>query len=205
MGEVELEAAAALYAGAQLERLGPFALADRVVELWLRGGLAGAPRDASGPLDRFWLHRAERVADERRQEIHARVFDERFDELWAALLTELTTSGAGAGARAEDLRAHLAARVDERVVALTPTLHSQLGEALEVLDEPDIREPYGARDVWQLVENLARLELGTAVDVHRVQTLAASGSFILGWLAGEDADVRDEVAGAAASWLAAAG
>ena len=66
MGQVELEAAAALYSGALLEELQPFALVDRLVELWLRGGLPTGPTtSASQALDQL-LARRRRALDRRR-------------------------------------------------------------------------------------------------------------------------------------------
>jgi hypothetical protein len=203
VGTVELEAAAALYSGATLEQLGPFALTDRLVELWLLGGVPiGATSGASHALDRYWLARMERLSDEQRRDIYARVFDARFDELWTALLRALAHADSNAGERAEAVRAHLATRVDESILAVTPRLHAHLRQALEILDHPEIREGYGARDIWQLFDQLARLELGSAPDVARARTIATAGAAIIGWLADEDGALNEEVLDAARSWLA---
>jgi hypothetical protein len=200
VGNVELEAAAALYSGATLEQLGPFALADRIVGLWLQGGVpVGPTSDASRALDQYWLQHTERLSDEQRRGIYARVFDADFDELWATLVQP----GADAIRRAEDVRAHVGAHIDEAILEVTPRLHAQLAQALDVLDSPEILESYGARDVWQLVDQLARMELGTAPEVGRARTMAASGTAIIGWLAQEDdGTVTEDVVDAAQSWLA---
>ncbi len=205
MGQVELEAAAALYSGSQLEQLDPFALVDRLVELWMRGGVAtGATSSSSRRLDAFWLHRAERIDAEERRELYARVFDEEFDERFVALAAALSQSDAAARDRAGDVRRVLNAAVDESVLLTAPLLIAHLREALEILDDPEIRNSYGARDIWQLVDTLARLELGREFDVVRARTTAAAGTLIIGWLA-EDTDVvPEEVADAAAVWLSAA-
>jgi hypothetical protein len=203
VGHVEMEAAAALYSGATLEPLRPFALADRIVELWLQGGVPVGPTSgASNALDRYWLQRTERMHDEQRRAIYARVFDTRFEELWAALVAALAQSGADAGEHAEAVRALIDAHVDEAILAVTPRLHAQLAQALEVLDSPEILESYGARDIWELVDQLARLELAnTMPDVPRARTMAASGTAIIGWLAVEDGTITEDVADAAQSWL----
>jgi hypothetical protein len=198
-----LEAAAALYSGAILEQLRPFALADRIVGLWLHGGVpVGPTSDASRALDFYWLQRTERVSDEQRRGIYARVFDAGFDELWTALLAALAQPDADAGQRAEDVRAHVGAHIDEEILDLTPRLHAELAQALEVLDSPEILESYGARDIWELVDQLARMEPGTAPDVARARTMAASGTAIIGWLAAQDGTVTEDVVEAAQSWLA---
>lgn len=82
-------------------------------------------------------------------------------------------------------------------------LHAQLADALAILSEPEVLGAYGARDPWQLIDHLSRLELGGTRDVARRQALAASGTILLGWLAGEDAPVTEELADAAEAFLAA--
>jgi hypothetical protein len=205
VGEVELEAAAALYSAATLEQLDPFALVDRLVELWMRGGVpTGATSDASRRLDRYWLHRAERLATDERRGVYARVFGADFDERWVALVAALAQSDADAAERAADVRAVLNEGVDESVLLAAPPLIAHLREALEILGDPEIRNAYGARDIWQLVETLARMELGREFDVVRARTMAAAGTLIVGWLAEETAAVPEAVADAAAVWLSAA-
>ena len=204
MGDVELEAAAALYSGAALERLKPVALVDRLVELWMRGGLpSGATSSASRALDRYWLHRDGHISQDERREIYARAFDHRFDDRWAALLAALTQAEPGeqAGEQAEALREQLGACVTEDIIELTPRIHAQLVDALEVLEDPEVLLAYGARDIWELIDTLARLELGTVPEVSRVRTMAASGSAIIAWLTDEKSIVTDEVVDAAQTWL----
>ena len=205
MGEVELEAAAALYSGATLDQLDPFALVDRLVELWMRGGVAtGATSSSSRRLDQYWLHRAERLTDADRRDVYARVFGEAFSERWVALVVALAQSDDDAGDRAADVRRVLNAGVDESILLAAPSLIGHLREALEILDDPEILNSYGARDIWQLVDTLARMELGREFDVVRARTMAAAGTLIIGWLAEEVDAVPEAVADAAAVWLSAA-
>ncbi len=206
MGVVELEAAAGLYSCAALEELGPFAIVDRILELWLARGLPiGATGAGSRALDRYWLHRDERLAEGERRELYRAIFDARFDELWTTLVAALAQDRADAGQAAEMVRAHLATRVDERTLALAPLLVEQLREALDVLADRDILDAHRASDMWQLMRHRARLDLGAQIEPERAQTIAAAGSQIIGWLATQD-DAHDDaqVADAARSWLAAA-
>jgi hypothetical protein len=206
VGVVELEAAAALYTGATLEQVEPFTLVDRLVELWLARGLPIGTSGASSALDRYWLHRNDRLSDEQRRGTYARVFDARFDELWMALVEVLAQPEPAAAARrhADAVRAHLGACVDEKVLALTPLLYAQLRAALDVLGDREILATYGAQDIWQLIDQRARLDLGATPDVARVRTMAAAGAEIIAWLAADDDAVSDEAADAARSWLAVA-
>ncbi len=206
MGVVELEAAAALYTGAALEPVGPFEIVERILELWLARGLpVGATGGGSRALDRYWLHRDSRLGGDERRAAYERVFDARFDELWAALLAALADDDAQTERRADLVRAHLGARVDERTIALAPVLIAQLGEALDVLADREILEAHGARDMWELIEHRARLDLGVEAPVARARTMAATGPAIIGWLAApQEEGAAAEAADAASSWLAVA-
>src|SRR5207249_3525311 len=42
---------------------------------------------------------------------------------------------------------------------------------------------YGARDMWQVIDQVAALELGGAKNSVRYRTMAASGAIIIAWLA----------------------
>ncbi len=205
MGQVELEAAAALYSGAVLEQLGPFAVVDRLVELWLRGGLpGGATSSSSVALDRYWRDSEDRLGEVERREIFARVFSAPFDERWIALLAALARAAADAGEPGGAVRDHLNAHVGEATLRAAPLLVTQLRTALDVLNDPEVLSAYGARDLWELVDTLARLELGTEPDVDRLRTMAAAGAVVIGWLAAGAAPAsREEAADAAHAWLAA--
>jgi hypothetical protein len=108
------------------------------------------------------------------------------------------------GWAADELRSTVDAHVDDAARDAVPLLHAQLGAALAILSEREVLAAYGARDPWQLVDQLSRLELGGTRDVARHQTLAAAGAVILRWLAEDGGDVTDDVIDAAQAWLAAA-
>jgi len=205
VGDVELEAAAALYTGAALEPLGPFAIVERILELWLARGLPVGATGSSGALDRYWRQRADGLAETERRAAYAGVFDTRFDALWAALLEALAEDDPEVERHADMVRAQLGARIDERTIALAPLLVEGLRAALDVLSDREVLDAHGARDMWQLIEQRARLDLGLEAPVVRVRTMAAAGPAIIGWLAAPDEDgAREEAADAARSWLAVA-
>ena len=208
MGQVELEAAAALYSGALLEELQPFGLVDRLVELWLRGGLPTGPTtSASQALDGYWRDDAERLTADERRALYAQVFADPFEDLWVALLAAMARADPDVSEHVEAVRAQLSAGVDEATLRTAPLLVAQLRAALEVLHDPEILEAYGARDSWTLIDTLARLELGSEPDVARVRTMAATGAVVIGWLAGgapPAGDAGEEAVEAAQAWLTAA-
>ena len=207
MGQVELEAAAALYSGALLEELQPFALVDRLVELWLRGGLpAGATSSSSQALDHYWRDDAERLTADERRALYGQVFADPFEDLWVELLAAMARAEPDVTEHADAVRAQLSAGVDEATLRTAPLLVAQLRAALEVLHDREILEAYGARDSWALIDTLARRE-GSEPDVARLRTMAATGAVVIGWLAGgapPAGDAGEEAVEAAQAWLTAA-
>jgi hypothetical protein len=185
---------------------------DRLVELYLAGGLpVGGTGDAAALLDAYWLGRAERLPEDERRALYARALGPGFDHLLGRLAAALAAYEPGAAAGDDDvtwaageLRSTVDAHVDDAARDAVPLLHAQLGAALAILSEREVLAAYGARDPWQLIDHLSRLELGGTRDVARHQALAAAGAVILRWLAEDGGDVTDDVVDAAQAWLAAA-
>jgi hypothetical protein len=184
---------------------------DRLVELYLQGGLPVASSgEAATRLDAYWLGRAERLPEDERRALYARALGPGFEHLLGRLAAALAGEDPAGGDdddltwAAGELRSTLDAHLDEAALDAVPLLHAQFGDALAILSEREILAAYGARDPWQLVDHLARLELGGTRDVARHQALAASGTVILVWLAEDGAEVTEEVVSAAQAWLEAA-
>ena len=148
-------------------------------------------------------------ADERR-DLYARALGPGFDHLLERLATALAGDDPGGHGgddvtwAAGELRSTVETHLDEPARDAVPLLHAQLGDALAILSDREILAAYGARDPWQLIDHLSRLELGGTRDVARHQALAATGTVILGWLADDGAGVTEQVVDAARAWLAAA-
>jgi hypothetical protein len=184
---------------------------DRLVELYLAGGLpVGGTGDAAALLDAYWLGRAERLPEDERRALYARALGPGFDHLLGRLAAALAAQhepGAGDDDvtwAADELRSTVDAHLDDSARDVLPLLHAQLGAALAILSEREVLAAYGARDPWQLIDHLSRLELGGTRDVARHQALAAAGTVILSWLAEDEGDVTEDVVNAAQAWLAAA-
>jgi hypothetical protein len=62
-------------------------------------------------------------------------------------------------------------------------LQTQIKDMFAILGDIEIRAAYGARDAFQLIDQVATLELGGARDSVRYRTMANSGAIIIGWLA----------------------
>jgi len=62
-------------------------------------------------------------------------------------------------------------------------LQGQIRDVLDILNEPEIRAAYGARDFAQVIDQVSALELGGARNGVRYRTMATSGAVIIRWLA----------------------
>jgi hypothetical protein len=63
-------------------------------------------------------------------------------------------------------------------------LQQQINDILEILRDEEIQKAYGARDEWQVVDQVAALELGgIRMSTVRGRTMAKSGAVIIRWLA----------------------
>ncbi|MBT8409598.1 MAG: hypothetical protein KJN93_08235 [Alphaproteobacteria bacterium] len=61
-------------------------------------------------------------------------------------------------------------------------LSVQVNEVIDILSDEDIRANFGARDMWQVIDQVASLELGGAKSTSRYRTLATCGTIITAWL-----------------------
>jgi hypothetical protein len=63
-------------------------------------------------------------------------------------------------------------------------LQQQIVDVLEILREDEVQKAYGARDPWQVVDQVAALELGgIRMSTTRGRTMAQAGAIIIRWLA----------------------
>ena len=68
-------------------------------------------------------------------------------------------------------------------------LQQQIKEVIALLSSDDIKLAYGARDMWQVVDQVATLELGGARNSIRYRTMANAGAIIVRWLAKNHRDL----------------
>jgi hypothetical protein len=62
-------------------------------------------------------------------------------------------------------------------------LQKQIKDVMKLLTDSDIKNAYGARDMWQVIDQVAALELGGSRNSVRYRTMAAAGAIIMAWLA----------------------
>jgi hypothetical protein len=62
-------------------------------------------------------------------------------------------------------------------------LRDQIREILDIYRDEELRSAYGARDAFQVIDQVATLELGGARNSVRQRTMATAGATIIRWLA----------------------
>jgi hypothetical protein len=196
-----------IYAASMLEETRVFDVADRLVELWAGGVLPVGPRGGRSALaayERGRLGQTERLA------VYRRCFgvqggdpavepNTSFDELWLRFLRsvaayrrqqsvrELLPARRAAGREAvrkggRDLAANLSL-YGFGAASFAARLQRQVDGAVRVLQTEAVRQVYGARDAWQLIDLVALLDLGGARNTVRHRTRAQAGATIMRWLA----------------------
>jgi hypothetical protein len=70
-------------------------------------------------------------------------------------------------------------------------LQTQINEVLSLLSEQEVKQAYGARDMWGVIEQVSALELGGARNTVRYRTMATSGAVIVAWLAKHARDLAN--------------
>jgi hypothetical protein len=84
---------------------------------------------------------------------------------------------------ARDLAANLSLHGYGIAYFAATDLQNQIQEIITLLSDPDIKTAYGARDMWQVIDQVATLELGGAKNSIRYRTMATAGAIIIRWLA----------------------
>jgi hypothetical protein len=62
-------------------------------------------------------------------------------------------------------------------------LQDTIKDAIEILNDAEVKNSYGARDMFQVIDQVASLELGGARNGIRYRTMANAGAVIIRWLA----------------------
>jgi Phage tail sheath protein subtilisin-like domain/ATPase family associated with various cellular activities (AAA)/Phage tail sheath C-terminal domain len=194
-----LRAIQALYFAAMLEELALFRAVDRLVELFMQGQLPLGAGDARTRLSEYGKRSANRLSEAQRRELYARVFgiaggeggttpNREFDTLWIRFVSAVASwvrPGDNDALRtaARDLAINLSLHGCGLSLYAANELAVTLRDAIAILADPDVRAAYGARDMWQLIDQVATLELGDARNAVRYRTMAAAGAVVIAWLA----------------------
>ncbi len=193
---IHLRAVEILYLAAMLDALKMFQVADRLVELFSSGVLPLGASEARERVSTYWRQSDNRLSDAARRNLYDRVFgvpggdddgssNRQFDELWLRFISSVSSDTARE-IRLREAARELATNLSRYGCGITLYAATELGECIhamfELLGAPEITAAYGARDMWQVVDRVATVDLGGAKDAVRYSTLAASGAVVLAWL-----------------------
>jgi hypothetical protein len=91
-----------------------------------------------------------------------------------------------------DLGANLSLHGYGMTFFVAAELQKEINDIIKLLSDPEVLNAYGARDMWQVIDQVATLELGGARNSVRYRTMAQAGAVIIRWLA----DHAEKLAGA---------
>jgi len=200
-----------------------FDVANALVLRWASGALDIPEGKAAAALYRFHKLRSERSTAEERAMLYKRVLSRGngqllsnmmpntvFPRYWHALMSEATQyiskrEGTGKGDN-QPSRSQLYQTVKDLQYNLTEYMtgmahlqvtedYAHLQEAIELLKMEEIINHFGGRrkSLWNVIESVAKQDLGITVQTSVMRTLAVEGNKVYQWIANfNEATVREE-------------
>lgn len=207
-----IRTAQTIYVAAMFEEIKLFQVADRLVELLQVGMLPIGAGPAGDLLHRYSVESPNRITESERRRFYSRVLDipggdedlevpnAEFPELWLRFISTVSryarqcrvdnVLGADAsvdeqevGEAGRDLAMNLSSHGSGVAHFVATVLLKQIKAAIALLEQPEIRDTYGARDWYQVVDKVATLELGGAQSSTRYLAKATAGATVMAWLA----------------------
>ncbi len=133
----------------------------------------------------------------------------------AGLIVPPTPANATVRAAAQALAANASAHGGGVVQFAARELAEQVQRMIDLLSDRELRSAFGARDMWQVIDQVNQNHLGGARNVARYRTQAEAGDQVLQWLAAHAAQLgsaarvvsagapdEPELAQAVEQWLA---
>ncbi len=200
-----------IYFAAMLEELKVFQVVARLVELFQNGNLPIGRGPAGDRLHAYWKESAARMSDAERRGVYARTLgisdsadggvNREFPDLWqrfvssvSSLVRQKTADRPDAQSvvvavtaqevkqAGRDLAANLSRHGGSARLAAVE-LQREIKNLIGLLSDSEIRSAFGARDMWEVIDQVAAIELGGAKNTVRYRTLATSGGIVISWLA----------------------
>jgi hypothetical protein len=209
-GEIVAEnirATGPIYTSAMLEELKVFQVTDKLVAAF-QNGLLPVKKSVARRLYQYWRESAQRLTEQERKSLYRRVLglpggdpdvvpNQEFGGLWIRFLSSVSelarqrTTDLGPQATTEqktraagrDLAQNLSLYGYGAAFFAATELRNQIDQIVQLLSDREIQQVYGARDMWQVVDRVANLNLGGAANSTRYRTRASSGAAIIAWLA----------------------
>ncbi|HEY5712773.1 MAG TPA: hypothetical protein VIT38_12845 [Allosphingosinicella sp.] len=198
---------------AMFDELKVFDVVDRIVEQFQQGMLPIGPGNAGKLLYRYWRETPNRISEQERKNFAAitlgipggdpsGMVNREFNDLWLRFVSSVSSfirqnevdqllrsatpspiSHQQVRKSARDLAANLSLHGFGMAHFAAREIQSQVKFMIALLQDPEILGSYGARDMWQVVDQVATIDLGGARTSSRYRTLATCGTIITAWLA----------------------
>lgn len=198
---------------AMLEELKAFEVVNKLVELWQNGMLPVGRGDAGNLLYKYWKETPNRMSENERRNFYSITIgipggeangmaNREFNDLWIRFVSSVSSLVRQKTAD-QILRSNIPAAISQQQVrkaardlALNLSSHgygmayyaavelqTEVKTMINLMGDKEIMAAYGARDMWQVIDQVATLELGGARNSARYRTLATCGAIITAWLA----------------------
>jgi len=202
-----------LICAAMFDELKAFGVVEKLVELSQNGMLPIGNGKAGKMLYDYWKSTPNRISEAERRNFYALTMgipggdgngnaNREFNDLWirfVSSVSKLVRQGTvdryvrdrvpGALSQqqvrkaARDLALNLSSHGFGMAFYAAQELRDQIQMMINLLGDSEIMGSYGARDMWQVIDQVATLELGGARNSARYRTLATCGAIITAWLA----------------------
>lgn len=214
--EKNVEAFGPMICAAMLDELKAFEVVDKLVELSQIGVLPTGLSGAGKMLYDYWKSAPNRMSDAERRNFYALTMgipggsmngaaNRDFNDLWIRFVSSVSNlvrqrstdfllranipnslNQQQVRKAARDLALNLSSHGYGMVAFAARDLQQQINTMIELLGHAEIKSAYGARDMWQVIDQVAALELGGARNSARYRTLATCGAIITKWLSKKD-------------------
>ena len=198
---------------AMFDELKVFQVVDRIVEQFQHGMLPIGSGNAGKLLYKYWREAPNRMSEQERRNFASitlgvpggepgAMVNREFNDLWLRFVSSVSNfirqnevdhmlrarspsaiSQQQVRKAARDLAGNLSLHGYGMAHYAGRELTSQIKGIIDLLNDAEIRGCFGAKDMWQVVDQVATYELGGARTSSRYRTLATCGTIITAWLA----------------------
>jgi hypothetical protein len=208
-----VRAMGAMIVSAMFEELKVFQVVDSIVEQFQHGDLPIGPGEAGRRLYRYWRDAPNRMSEQERRNFASITLgvpggdpggqvNREFNDLWIRFVSSVSSfirqsevdsllrsgmpspiSHQQVRKAARDLASNLSLHGYGMAHYAAREVQSQVNGIIKLLGDPEILGCYGAKDMWQVVDQVATYYLGGARTSSRYRTMASCGTIITAWLA----------------------
>jgi hypothetical protein len=208
-----LHAVQAIYFSYQLEEMRLFQVVERIVDLFRQGLVPIGRGVVGDFLFNYYRKAAERITESERRDMYMRVFgapggspssepNRDFNELWLRFISatssfarQLTVERLLRNAvpmavtqeqvrkAGRDLGVNLSRNGYGIAYFAATELQQTIIEFRDVLQNAEMLNAFGSRDMWQVIDQVNVNYLGGARNTHRYRTQSRAGAVIIRWIA----------------------